>query len=474
MPPLLSGSMSAKRLNNRVSALALSLLSLMLTASGASAANSMSSSGSDSPSKLTLVYSGNLDGELEPCGCTLETDYGGILRRGQMVKQLRQQYPDLLLISSGGLLDPLTTQEQTEQQAPDPIKNRHIISGLEQLDYDALGVQWQDLALGTDLLTDSTLPFTVSNWRDEGFPSQQILQSEQGPQVFFSQWLDPTESPYREMQASSPISDQLSTLSQQLTAADEAGMLTIIGSSLSLQQARQQLAANQVSLQQVDILLIGSAYEQFSEPRELTTDSHRTLVLQPGSRGQRLGVLHLSLAADQGIGDWQHQVLELPASVPDDEALAPWYDSYNAALLEAYMADVARKKASQQGDSAFVGAATCSSCHQQQHQSWNHSAHARAFEVLEAVNKAFDPHCVTCHSVGFQQPGGFLDKQSTPELAGVQCENCHGAGREHVKSGGAAATAKQGLSKAAVCSQCHVQDHSPKFNVQDYWPKIAH
>lgn len=466
MPRFLSGIMTAKRLNKGVFALVLSLLSLMLTANGADAARTDPAT----PSTLTLVYSGNLDGELEPCGCTLETDYGGILRRAQMIRQLRQQYPDLLLISSGGLLDPLTE----ENQAPDPIKNRHIISGLEQLDYDALGVQWQDLALGTDLLSDSRLPFTVSNWRDERFPSQRVLHREQGPPVFFSQWLDPAESPYREMQASSPISDQLSTLSQELAAAHEAGMLTIIGTSLSLQQARRQLTLNKVDLQQVDILLVGSAYEQFSEPHELSTGNHRTLVLQPGSRGQRLGVLQLSLIAEQRIGDWQHQVLELPASVPDDEALAPWYDSYNAALLEAYMADVARKKASRQDDSAFVGAATCSSCHQQQHQTWNHSAHARAFEVLEAVNKDFDPHCVTCHSVGFQQPGGFLDKQSTPELAGVQCENCHGAGREHVNSGGAAATAKQGLSKEAVCSQCHVQDHSPQFNVQDYWPKIAH
>ena len=29
----------------------------------------------------TLIYSGNLDGELEPCGCTAEGDLGGIRSR---------------------------------------------------------------------------------------------------------------------------------------------------------------------------------------------------------------------------------------------------------------------------------------------------------------------------------------------------------------------------------------------------------
>ncbi len=47
---------------------------------------------------MTLIYSGNLDGELEPCGCTAEGDLGGIKRRVTMIDRLREKVPDLFLV----------------------------------------------------------------------------------------------------------------------------------------------------------------------------------------------------------------------------------------------------------------------------------------------------------------------------------------------------------------------------------------
>ena len=53
---------------------------------------------------VTIVYSGNLRGELEPCGCTSEGDLGGIRRHASAVDRLRKERPNLFLVSSGGLL----------------------------------------------------------------------------------------------------------------------------------------------------------------------------------------------------------------------------------------------------------------------------------------------------------------------------------------------------------------------------------
>ncbi len=405
---------------------------------------------------LTLVYSGNLDGELEPCGCTIDTDFGGILRRASWLDDTRQQQPQLVLISSGGLF--------LEEMGGDSIKNKHILSGLAQLDYDAIGIQWPDLSLGAELLTRSGLPFTAGNWKSDSVPlSRTITRGER--QLFYSQWLDPERSPYQAMPGLSPVSASPAPLQQALAAARAAGQLTILATTLSSDQAGKLF-----DLSVVDILIIRSAYEQYGEP----VMSEGTLVLQPGSRGQRLGRLQLALTADNRIQGWQHEVVELANTIRDAERLKGWYDSYNETLRRAFEEEIKEQQARDKGDTPYVSAQVCAACHQTTHQGWENSDHAMAYDDLEEVGKGFDPHCVSCHVVGYRKPGGFLSVTLTPQLAGVQCENCHGAGREHASSAGTVPTPNRELPREQICSQCHVSDHSPKFRFDDYWPKISH
>lgn len=112
---------------------------------------------------------------------------------------------------------------------------------------------------------------------------------------------------------------------------------------------------------------------------------------------------------------------------------------------------------------------------------------ARTFELLrpgtapETKRKAtldvekdytHEPKCVSCHVTGFGKPGGFVSIEQTPELAGVQCEECHGAASEYLKAGGMtlenkhykrADLVKLGLivpNREACASACH-NEHSP-------------
>ena len=406
---------------------------------------------------LTLIYSGNLDGELEPCGCTLDTDYGGILRRAYYIDSVRDKAADkMVLISSGGLF--------SKELAGDQIKNNYILAGLAQLNYDAVGVQWADLTHGVEFLNQVGLPFTASNWISDELPRSQTITRDKST-LFFTQWLDPKISPYQSMPGLSPISANIKNIEAQLDKADKAGQLTILATTLPLTELEQQL-----DLSVVDILLIKSAYEQFGEP--LFKDG--TLILQPGSRGQRLGQLELSISAQGNLSDWSHKVIELSATVPDAQRLLSWYEDYNEALRVAFEKEMKLQQELSKGETPYVGEQVCGTCHQSSHDSWQDSEHAKAFEDLEEVGKAYDPHCVSCHVVGYKKPGGFLSIELSSQLAGVQCENCHGEGKEHVESGGQSLTPNHGLPKEQICTQCHVPEHSPKFNVTDYWPKILH
>lgn len=80
----------------------------------------------------------------------------------------------------------------------------------------------------------------------------------------------------------------------------------------------------------------------------------------------------------------------------------------------------------------FIGAKRCSSCHFKEQVKWKASGHSKAFELLPDKYQK-DQTCLKCHTTGLGEASGFKDKASTPDLAGVTCEICHGPGSEHEK-----------------------------------------
>ncbi|RJR21830.1 MAG: hypothetical protein C4581_01580 [Nitrospiraceae bacterium] len=92
----------------------------------------------------------------------------------------------------------------------------------------------------------------------------------------------------------------------------------------------------------------------------------------------------------------------------------------------------------------YIGAKKCKACHMKQYKSWSETTMAHSFDVLKAGEKVAekkkagledkdyttDPKCLKCHTTGYGK-GGFVSMEKTPDLAGVQCESCHGAGSEY-------------------------------------------
>ncbi len=412
---------------------------------------------SDAPRQAMLVYSGNLDGELEPCGCSEFGNQGGIKRRVKMIDELRVSNPDLFLISAGGLL--------ISELPQDRLTSDYILKGMAALSYDAIGVQWRDLAFGASFLQSHALPLVVSNWRGEGFPAMR-KSHRGGVTLSYFQWLDPAQSPQGEMKREyASVSDDVAQLDAQLKAARDRGEVTLLATTLSLAEAQQQLP-----LEHVSILVIESNYEHYKTPVMIDN----MLVLQPGSRGMRLASVDLEVDKKGCITQWQHKVMPLPPTVGDAPRMAAWYERYNRDVKAAYQKSVALRKAQQSGSSPFVGAQVCQACHQAEHKAWVKSRHSDAFYTLQDVNKAFDPNCIICHTVGFNRDGGFIDPESTPALMHVQCESCHGAARAHVESSGQVPVEQTRKPKREVCTQCHNATHSPQFSVARYWPKIRH
>ncbi len=98
----------------------------------------------------------------------------------------------------------------------------------------------------------------------------------------------------------------------------------------------------------------------------------------------------------------------------------------------------------------FVGSKNCKKCHIKQYKSWEETKMASAYESLKPgvdveakaamgksadVDYTQDPECVACHVTGLGKEGGFVSEAETPELAGVGCETCHGAGGTYIQDG---------------------------------------
>ena len=118
-------------------------------------------------------------------------------------------------------------------------------------------------------------------------------------------------------------------------------------------------------------------------------------------------------------------------------------------------------------DHQFEGGRTaCRRCHIKQYRSWEATPHATALEKLPAESSS-DPACLKCHTTGYGEASGFSSVEDKPDLAGVTCESCHGAGsgykdRETMQDRDAAVAAGLLIPDEATCTGCHNAE-SPTF-----------
>jgi len=374
---------------------------------------------------------------------------------------LRKQNPGVIVVSSGGLI--------SSEGVNDYLKSVYIFKAFAQLGYDAIGLQWKDLSFGSELAAIERLPWVSSNWVDSRFAKSSYIKRNIAGQnivLHFFSWLDPESSPVRQMPGAKHLThEKIDRLNTQLGQARQNKEIVMLATTLPFESLQKS-----VDLSNVNIVIVKSGYEVYDEPKLVGN----TLILKPGSRGMRLGKLNLLVDNGNNIKKWWHETIDMPPSVVDAPRMVGWYKEYNAKVKQDYLKRVAIRKQRESGDSPYAGDEQCKSCHTAQYQVWEASEHAKAFEDLEAVQKSFDPECLACHTVGFNQRGGFVDFNITPQLTNVQCENCHGAAINHVKSAGKTPVTNHDWPREKMCAQCHVQKHSPGFNLQVYWPKIAH
>ncbi|HSE35764.1 MAG TPA: multiheme c-type cytochrome [Blastocatellia bacterium] len=147
----------------------------------------------------------------------------------------------------------------------------------------------------------------------------------------------------------------------------------------------------------------------------------------------------------------------------------------SARLLEEWLGSSRMRVTAPPADTgsspAFATSAACTQCHASQYLKWSKSGHAHATDPLVGRALEFDMSCLGCHATSAGL-GGTMAKLETSRFQGVQCEQCHGPGSNHVAKPGKG-YGRVGDMRVA-CGSCHTSETSPAFDPQAAWAKIAH
>ena len=213
---------------------------------------------------------------------------------------------------------------------------------------------------------------------------------------------------------------------------------------------------------------------QLSTTNELQ-HTNNTAIAVANNQTKFVGELRYYFKGDGTIENQINRYIGMDAIIPDDPStLEMVTNAHNEFTNEQNKSAQSNVQPTSflggTNNSMYVGDAKCGSCHQEEHQIWESTGHAHAMATLQKKGQQFDTECVGCHVVGFQR-GGFQSLNTTPQLANVQCESCHGPGKSHVEK------PQKGYGFMATpqgCVQCHTQSNSPDFNFTTYWPKVKH
>ena len=243
---------------------------------------------------------------------------------------------------------------------------------------------------------------------------------------------------------------------------------------------------------------------------------NRAFIVQPHHDGQQIGIIDFDPAAAENPA---LRLVELGKELDRPNEVVT--------LMEAFRAQVRLRGIESPGiheatsENPYVAHPYyCRTCHPKQYDYWAKTKHASAYLVLFSKNQHFDLLCVTCHTLGFQSPGGFqkisepitltrekkgqvpfietflkgvfrgkeridLDSREQPErfkklqgkfintihemekgdkikmnFLGVQCEHCHGNRNGHPDS--SVPTVKR--VKEESCRICHRPPNDEHFN----------
>ena len=366
--------------------------------------------GEDPPS-MVILYTGGTQSHLEPCGCYQEQS-GGLPRRAYLVSEIRKHGIPTLLVDTGDIFN--GTEDIDFQRC------RVNLKAMSMIGYDAVALSQNDLNYGDAYLIEqravASFPFLDEN---PAYAQPSVLQTV------------------------GELSIAVVHISTEREFPD-TNLMIALGTPNSMEHPN------------IDVII---------SPEEVEPNQQMNSPIWVGStpEGKTLGFLALWVNADGELTQHHATQLALTGDVTEDDSIRQLLTDFYRDVAETseHKPLFAEQLLEQQAKNGYVSASACQDCHEQEYLQWSATRHAFAFETLLKKERYFDPNCVSCHTTGFGYQTGFQIGDGTSAFKGVQCETCHGPGKQHVGN-----PKKENIRLAAetsLCLTCHDTKHSPGF-----------
>lgn len=366
------------------------------------------------PPSMVILYTGNTKSHLEPCGCYYEQS-GGLPRRAYVIDRIRQYGLPTFVVDSGNILD--------GQAEIDLQRCETNMKALAEMDCSAVALSHADLNYDDNFLIQQknavNFPFLASSASKKEYTQPYVTKQAGQHTIAFIAGEAPEQ------------------------AISEADVIVALGTPKELEH--------------IDVIIVPDEVEV------MPTDT-KTLYVGSKSEGKTLGFLALWVNPYGVIEDHYETQIALTGEVGESKLIRQ--------LLTDFYRSTAEKNATQRvplfadqelekQNNEYISAKTCEGCHEQEYLQWSATRHAFAYQTLLKKERYFDPNCVSCHTTGFGYATGFQIGDQNSTLTGVQCETCHGPGKQH--AGNPKKTNIRSGKDTSLCLQCHDSKHSPGF-----------
>jgi hypothetical protein len=453
---------------------------------------------------VALVFSGEQDGYLEPCGCAgLENQKGGLKRRFSLLKELRSKGWPVLAMDLGG-------QEKRSGVQPE-LKFDFSLRALAKLGYEAVGFGPNDLRM--DLLPivinlDQPNKLLVSANVgiadfDEGMTQRYKIVDAGGMKIGITSVLGKQDMAGLQSSGDLTLVDPVEALELVLPRLREAQCDQMVLLAHADPEEAQGLARR---FREFDWVMVAhGAEEPPKEPQRI--EGSDAYLIEAGHKGMYVAVVGLYKNGDT---PFRYQRVPLDSRFADAPEIYQMHVEYQHRLETLGLSGLGLKPVMHPSGREFAGSKVCADCHLSATEVYENTPHFHATETI--VSKVdpprhFDPECISCHATGWEPQKyfpfqtGFLGLEETPEMVGNGCENCHGPAARHVAAeNGQIEASEEELEKLRaalrlkvvdnegnkpgqvykegsvvdMCMNCHDLDNSPDFDFQTYWPKVKH